>query len=166
MSFSKVFIPYGCYWSTPFCKWQGSFSSQHPFKFAAQITQRALKERSIPAETIDSFCLGSTVPSHHSFYGGPWITAMLGAGGISGPIISQACSTGVKCTEYGGSEVELGRSEIFLALTADKCSNGPHIYYPNPLGPGGQGDKEDWVMDNFGFDPVAKNAMIQTAESR
>jgi acetyl-CoA acetyltransferase family protein len=167
MSYSKVFIPYGCYWSTPFCKWQGSYSSQHPIKFAAQITQRALEERGIPAETFDSSCLGWTVPSQHSFYGGPWFAALAGAGGITGPIISQACATGVKCTEYGGSEVELGRSEVFLAVTADKCSNGAHLYYPNPLGPGGQGDKEDWVMDNFGFDPSpgAGKAMFMTAEN-
>ncbi|MFH2008036.1 MAG: thiolase family protein [bacterium] len=165
MTFSKVFIPYGAYWSTPFCKWQGSFSSQHPIKFAAQIAQRALEERGIAAKAFDSACLGWTVPSHHCFYGGPWLTAMVGADGITGPIISQACATGVKCMEYGGGEVELGRSETFLAIAADKCSNGPHLYYPNPLGPGGQGDKEDWVMDNFGFDPNAKNAMIQTAEN-
>ena len=167
MTFSKVFIPYGGYWSTPFCKWQGSYSSQHPIKFAAQIAQRALEERGIPAETFDSSCLGWTVPSAHCFYGGPWVAAMAGATGITGPIISQACATGVKCAEYGGSEVELGRSEVFLALTADKCSNGPHIYYPNPMGPGGQGAKEDWVMDNFGFDPSpgAGKAMVQTAEN-
>jgi acetyl-CoA acetyltransferase len=33
------------------------------------------------------------------------------------------------------------------------------------MGPGGTGDKEDWVMDNFGFDPHARNAMIDTAEN-
>jgi acetyl-CoA acetyltransferase len=39
------------------------------------------------------------------------------------------------------------------------------VYYPNPLGPGGKGDTEDWVWDNFNYDPYAKNAMIQTAEN-
>jgi acetyl-CoA acetyltransferase len=33
------------------------------------------------------------------------------------------------------------------------------------LGVGGTGDKEDWVWDNFGYDPYAKNAMIETAEN-
>ena len=36
---------------------------------------------------------------------------------------------------------------------------------PIPLGPGGKGDAEDWVWDNFGFDPFAKNSMVQTAEN-
>ncbi len=55
--------------------------------------------------------------------------------------------------------------QAVLSVTADRCSNGPHIYYPNPKGPGGTGDKEDWVMDGFGNDPWARNAMIQTAEN-
>jgi acetyl-CoA acetyltransferase len=33
------------------------------------------------------------------------------------------------------------------------------------MGPGGTGEKEDWVLDNFGDDPFAKNAMIDTAEN-
>src|SRR2546423_1292090 len=43
--------------------------------------------------------------------------------------------------------------------------NGPHLYYPNPSGPGGTGTAEDWVMDNFNLDPYARNAMIETAEN-
>ncbi|HYX51217.1 MAG TPA: hypothetical protein VE843_15830, partial [Ktedonobacteraceae bacterium] len=52
-----------------------------------------------------------------------------------------------------------------LAITCDKTSNGPHIFYPNPSGPGGKGESEDWVWDNFNFDPFATNAMIETAEN-
>jgi acetyl-CoA acetyltransferase len=33
------------------------------------------------------------------------------------------------------------------------------------MGPGGTGDKEDWVWDNFGFDPFARNPMVQTGEN-
>jgi hypothetical protein len=36
MRFEKSFIPYGGYWSTPFCKWQGSLASQHSVDLAAQ----------------------------------------------------------------------------------------------------------------------------------
>jgi acetyl-CoA acetyltransferase len=58
-----------------------------------------------------------------------------------------------------------GEQRVILTITADRCSNGPHVYYPNPLGPGGTGDKEDWVWDNFSNDPYARNAMIDTAEN-
>ena len=63
------------------------------------------------------------------------------------------------------AEVEVSADRAILTITADRCSNGPHIYYPDPLGPGGKGDTEDWVWDNFGYDPFAKNAMIETAEN-
>jgi len=50
-------------------------------------------------------------------------------------------------------------------ITADRCSNGPHLYYPDPRGAGGTGAHEDWVLDNFSFDPYAKGAMLDTAEN-
>jgi acetyl-CoA C-acetyltransferase len=50
-------------------------------------------------------------------------------------------------------------------ITCDRTSNGPHIYYPNPRGPGGTGAHEDWVMDNFGCDPLGPHSMLQTAEN-
>ena len=39
MILNNAFIPYGAYWSTPFCKWQGSFANQHTLKYAAEIAQ-------------------------------------------------------------------------------------------------------------------------------
>jgi acetyl-CoA acetyltransferase len=80
-------------------------------------------------------------------------------------MISQACATGVRCITHAAQEVLTGSASAFLALTADRCSNGPHLYYPQPLGQGGTGASEDWVLDNFGFDPFARNAMFQTGEN-
>ena len=36
MRFEKVYIPYGGYWSTPFCKWQGSLSTFNAIELAGQ----------------------------------------------------------------------------------------------------------------------------------
>jgi acetyl-CoA acetyltransferase family protein len=165
MFFQKAFIPYGGYWSTPFCRWQGSFAHLNAITFAADIAVRALEEREIAPEAFDSLCLGMTVPQKQSFYGGPWFSGLIGAGATTGPIISQACATGARVVSIAAAEVELGEDRTVLAITADRCSNGPHLYYPNPLGPGGKGDAEDWVWDNFGHDPIARNAMIETAEN-
>jgi acetyl-CoA acetyltransferase len=165
MLFQQAFIPYGGYWSTPFCRWQGSFGHLNAIPFAAEIAVRALEERQISPSVFDSVLLGSTVPQRHSFYGGPWLAGLVGAETVTGPIISQACATGARVVGNAAHEVELGEDRVVLTITADRCSNGPHIYYPNPLGPGGTGDAEDWVWDNFGHDPFAKNAMIETAEN-
>jgi len=37
MQFRKAFIPYGGYWSTPFCRWQGSFAYLNAIPFAAEV---------------------------------------------------------------------------------------------------------------------------------
>jgi acetyl-CoA acetyltransferase len=88
----------------------------------------------------------------------------LGVPGISGPTVSQACATSARVLADVAAEVQADRDRCILAITCDKTSNGPHVYYPNPLGPGGKGVSEDWVADNFDFDPYARNAMLQTAE--
>src|SRR5438093_781935 len=37
--------------------------------------------------------------------------------------------------------------------------------FANLRGPGGTGEHEDWVMDNFGCDPLGPHAMLKTAEN-
>jgi len=162
--FEAVYIPYGGYWSTPFVRWQGNFSHLHPIRFAADVAKRALRERDIAAESFDALFLGMTVIAEHSFYGAPWLAGLIGAAGISGPTINQACATSARVLASAAFEVETDAERCILALTCDKTSNGPHIYYPNPLAPGGRGEGEDWVWDNFNCDPYAQNAMIETAE--
>ncbi len=164
MSLENSYIPYGGYWSTPFVKWQGNFANLHPLKFAAQVTQRALEERNLSPETFTSLYLGMTVPAKHSFYGAPWLAGMIGAGDITGPMFSQACATSARVIGSAAFAVEIG-DETILCITADRTSNGPHMLYPNPMAPGGKGDAEDWVWDNFSRDPFAGQSMTQTAEN-
>jgi acetyl-CoA acetyltransferase family protein len=165
MQFQDAYIPYGCYWSTPFSKWQMSFKTLEPIPFAAEVSKRALAERSIPLDVFDGACLGLTIPSHRCFYGGPWLTALIGLKDIPAPMLSQACATGVRCIAYAAQEIVTNSASVFLAITADKCSNGPHLVYPDPQGQGGTVDSEDWVLDNFGFDPVGRKPMFVTAEN-
>ena len=165
MKFQKAFIPYGGYWATPFVKWQGNFASLHPLKFAADTTKRALAARQINPASFDAPFLGTTIPSKGSFYGAPWLAGLIGAEGITGPTFGQACATSARVIAGAAFEVEAGGDRRILCLTADRTSNGPHLLYPNPLNPGGRGDAEEWVWDNFNPDPWARNAMIDTAEN-
>jgi len=165
MQFNRVFIPYGGYWSTPFARWQGNFAHLHPMVFAADIARNALRERDIAPEIFDTLFLGMTIPAEHSFYGAPWLAGLIGATTISGPTINQACATSARVIGSVAFEIEADSDRCILAITCDKTSNGPHVYYPNPSGPGGKGESEDWVWDNFNFDPFATNAMIETAEN-
>lgn len=165
MAFEKAFIPYGAYWSTPFSKWQGSLAGENAVKLAAQVAADVLARKSISPEVFDAVDVGFTVPQHHSFYGAPWLAGMIGATGVTGPIIAQACATSARLVAHAALQVETGNRQCLLSVACDRTSNGPHVYYPNPNGPGGKGDAEDWVWDNFSRDPFAKNAMIETAEN-
>lgn len=167
MQFTRAFVPYGVWWSTPFVKWQAALAGAHPLRLAAACAKQTLDAKGVDPAGLTSVVLGMTVISKHSFYGAPWLATMLGAPGVTGPTVMQACATGARCVATAATEIEtLGDGDAAaLVVTADKCSNGAHVYYPDPNGPGGKGEAEDWVWDNFNLDPVARNAMIVTAEN-
>lgn len=165
MAYSRSFIPYGTHWSTPFAKWQGKLGGLHPLRLAADSTRAMFARKGIDPTGLDGIVLGWTVPSTQCFYGAPWVAAMAGAEGITGPMIHQACATSARGLQTAAHLIEAGESEKLLVVMADKTSNGPHMTYPNPMGPGGKPDAEDWVWDSFSMDPWAKGPMIQTAEN-
>lgn len=163
--FTKAFIPYGGYYSSPFARWQGTLANENAIVLAAATTKRWLAEKEIDPGIFEYLFFGFTIPQHHGFYASPWAAAMMGADGIPGCIISQACSTSTTCVYQAAMGIEQGEYQKVFTLMADRCSNGPHLVWPNPKGPGGQVEMENWLMDNFGYDPWAKNAMIETAEN-
>lgn len=159
-----AFIPYGAYWSTPFARWQGSLAHLNSVEFAAHVGKGELARMGLAADGFDFAAFGQTVLQKGSFFGGPWFTAMLGAEGLAAPMVSQACATGARLVATAVGEIAQGARQA-LIVSGDRCSNGPHVYFPAPGGPGGTGAHEDVVMDNFGHDPWACNAMIQTGEN-
>ncbi|MDP9222999.1 MAG: thiolase family protein [Actinomycetota bacterium] len=165
MPFERSYIPHRGYWSTPFCRWQGSFAHLNSLTWVAEVANEALSRRRLDVDRFDALYLGTSVPQHHSFYGAPWVASLLGAPHLTGPTISQACATSARVIGEAAMSLECGMNDSILCLTADRTSNGPHIYYPNPLGPGGRGATEDWVWDNFNCDPAIGIAMVETAEN-
>jgi acetyl-CoA acetyltransferase len=158
-------IPYGCYWSTPFARWQGSYSHLHSLRFAAYVVDRELKKRDIDPQRFHFGVLGTTRPEQGSFYGLPWLMGLAGAGHVGGPTVSQACATSVRAIQVAVQEVNDGMADFALSVTCDRTSNGPHIYYPAPGAPGGTGVSEDFIMDNMYCDPLGNHSMTQTAEN-
>ena len=161
---TSAYIPYGGYWSTPFAKWQGALSHLNSVELAAHVAKNELDRRKIDPADFDMAVLGLTVPQHKSFYGTPWLTAMMGADKVTGPTLAQACATSTRCLQSASQEIG-DTADSVLVVTTDRTSNGPNIYYPNPSAPGGTGTTENWVLDNFGHDPYAQVAMVSTAEN-
>lgn len=162
--FDRVEIPYGAYWSTPFAKWQGSLQHLHALQFAAHVAKAELSKRRIDPKSFDSGVVGLTNAQYQSFYGAPWPLHDLGATHTPGHMITQVCATGARLVFAGASEIQLGLASNVLLIAGDRCSNGPHIYYPAPRGVGGSGRSEDQVLYNMMNDAIGGHSMLKTAE--
>jgi len=158
-------VPYGGYWSTPFARWQGSLSTLHSLRFAAHVARSELAARKLDTQVFDYGVLGMTRPEKGSFYGLPWLMGLAGAGHVGGPTVSQACATGLRAMLAATQEIDVGLAQCALAITCDRTSNGPHLYYPNPDAPGGTGEAEDWIMQSMACDPLGGHSMTRTAEN-
>ena len=163
--FDNVEIPYGAYWSTPFAKWQGSLQHLHSLKFAAHVARAELARRRFDPLAFDFGALGMTINQFQSFYGASWPFYEIGMRHVTGPCLTQVCATGPRLLLTVASEIQLGLATVSLALGADRLSNGPHLFYPAPSGPGGTGVSEDQTLYNFSHDPVGNHAMVITAEN-
>src|SRR4051794_37358693 len=159
MRFENRYIPLGGAWSSPFVRWQGPAAELSSLDVAAQVTERALRERD-GAWEIDELVLGLTVPQRQSFYGAPTLAARLGIGAVTGPLIMQACATSVACVHAAAA----GGEGVRLVVVTDRTSNGPHVVYPSAGAPGGTPASENWVLDSFGCDPNTGEGMLATAE--
>lgn len=158
-------IPYRCYWSTPFARWQGSLRDLHSIKLAAHVSKRQLERLDIEPKLFDLVVLGLTVPQQGSFYGAPWYGGLVGANEAGGPTVSQACATGVRSVLAAAQEIECGMAQMALVTVCDRTSNGPHIAYPSSSAPGGTCEHENPVWDNMQRDPLGGHAMLVTAEN-
>ena len=167
-SYTKAYIPYGGYYSTPFSRWQGSMQYDNAVSLAAATARRWFLEKAhLDPVIIDYLYFGSTVAQNHWFCAHNWAAAILTDDRkfVPGLFVNQACSTSTTCLNLAAKDIELGAYEVSYALMADRCSNAPHTVWPDPLGPGGMPDREDWNMDNFGGNPRHRAAMVQTAEN-
>jgi acetyl-CoA acetyltransferase len=167
-TFTKAYIPYGGYYSTPFSRWQGSMQHDNAVSLAANTARRWFSEKKdIDPTIIEYLFLGSTVAQNHWFIAHNWAASILTDDKkyVPGLFVNQCCSTSTTILNLCALNLEMGVYEVAFGLMADRCSNGPHTIWPDPLGPGGQPDREDWNMDNFGGSPRHRAAMVETAEN-
>jgi acetyl-CoA acetyltransferase family protein len=164
---NKAYIPFKGYYSTPFCRWQGQLANENAIVLGAATANRWFKKRGIDPTVIDYLYFGITVAQHWLFYSHTWSASLLveGAKDIPALMVHQACSTSTTCIYLAAQNIELGAYQIGYALMSDRCSNGPHTVWANSLGPGGELESENWMMDNINRDPCAGFKMIQTAEN-
>lgn len=166
MKLERSCIPLGFAWSSPFARWQGPLAEVNSIDLVVDVTGRALEARGLPAEEVTDLVLGWTVPQKEIFYGAPTVAARLGARGVTGPMVSQACATSVACIGAAAANHEgSDDGRVTLVVATDRTSNGPVVAYPSPSAPGGSPEVENWVLDSFAKDPWAGAAMVATGEN-
>ena len=166
-SYTKAYIPYKGYYSTPFSRWQGSLQNDNSIVLGATTARRWFLEKNLDPAMIDYMYFGSTVAQNHWFCAHNYAAAILTDDKKFLPalFINQACSTSTTALNLAAKDLELGIYDVGFTLMTDRCSNGPHTIWPDPLGPGGHPDREDWNMDNFSGTPRHRAAMVETAEN-
>jgi acetyl-CoA acetyltransferase family protein len=163
MKYDNVAVPVGAVWSSPFVRWQGALADASSLDVAAAVTSRALADRSIDVEMVDELVLGITIPQQGSFFGPPVLAARIGMPTVTGPMVAQACATGVAAVHAAAATVA-GNGGVTLVVTADRTSNGPSLIYPSSSTPGGSPVVENVVQENFARDPWASTSMLDAAE--
>ncbi len=161
---TKAFIPHRGYYSTAFCRWQGSMANDNSIELASRTAARWFNHKNFDPALFDYVIFGNTISQLHQFYSAPWAAAMTGCESVPGIAISQACTTGATCIFNAATNVETGLFKNVFVLTTDRTSNGPHTIWPNSKGPGGEVISENWLMDNFNADPNVGMRMVETAE--
>jgi acetyl-CoA acetyltransferase len=161
--FKNVYVPYKGYWCSPFCKWQGSFQTQHAVKLAADTAKKFFELRGITPDIFDSLVFGATIPQKMWFYDAPWFASLIGNPFLAGPRVAQACATATVSIKVAATSIESGSDANVLVATCDRASNCPNILWPNPSGLGGKPDFESWMLDGFMFEPTGDTGPLGTA---
>lgn len=162
--FENSYIPYGGYYCTPFCKWQGSLQNENSLSLVGKTAKRFFDEKVIDKQMIQYLYLGHTMLQKGSFYAAPYVGTEIGIH-VPGQAVAQACATATTTFFNAASSIEIGQYEtVFCALT-DKISNAAHIVWPNPAANGGAVITENAIMDNINCDPSTGIAMLLTGEN-
>lgn len=167
MAYTKAFIPYGGYYSTPFVRWNGSLKSENPIVLSAETAKRWFADKKIDPTVVDFLYMGSTVVNPLSFYGHAYAAAVILDRKKEVPALSmnQVCATSTTTLGLAANDIELGNFDSVFCLSTDRCSSTPIVVAPNPRT--GSLDIENVVLDNFKRDPSpgAGLQMYQTAEA-
>ncbi len=144
--------------------------NENAIELGAKTARRwFLEKKKIDPAVIDYLYFGITIHQLHIFYGHNWAAGMLvdNKKELPGLMIQQACTTSTTILNLAALAVEQGAFEVGFCLMTDRCSNGAHTVWPNPMGPGGEVIAENWLMDNFSSDPNVRPPlkMVQTAEN-
>jgi acetyl-CoA acetyltransferase len=158
---SEARIPYGTWGSSYFPAWQTSALAEVNIgQFAGEAMSRIMGLRGVRKSELEYLVIGSTVPYHWKFWTAPLLTGLIDQR-IPGYHVEQACATGLQAILQANNEVNNGTFDVVGVLTFDRTSDSPVGVFPERRSYQRTVPIAD-VWDNFGFDPVTGQAMLNT----
>jgi acetyl-CoA acetyltransferase len=158
---SEARIPYGTWGSSYFPAWQTSALAEVNIgQFAGEAMGRILGLRGVRKSELEYLVIGSTVPYHWKFWTAPMLAGLMGHR-IPGFHVEQACATGLQAVLQAANEVGNGTYDVVGVLTFDRTSDSPVGVFPERRSYQRTVPIAD-VWDNFGFDPVTGQSMLNT----
>jgi len=158
---SEARIPYGTWGSSYFPAWQTSALAEVNIgQFAGEAMGRILGLRGVRKSELEYLVIGSTVPYHWKFWTAPLLAGLIDHR-IPGFHVEQACATGLQAILQANNEVNNGTYDVVGVLTFDRTSDSPVGVFPERRSYQRTVPIAD-VWDNFGFDPVTGQAMLNT----
>ncbi|MGD2127581.1 MAG: thiolase family protein, partial [Desulfobacteraceae bacterium] len=96
---TKAFIPYGGYYSSPFCRWQGTLANENPIVLGAKTARSWMLSKNLDPTMLDYMYYGITIAQKHMFYSHTWAAAMLvdNQKALPALMVNQACTTSTTC---------------------------------------------------------------------
>jgi len=165
--YTKAFIPYGGYYSTPFIRWNGSLKGENPIVLGAATARRWFEAKNIDPTVLDFLYFGQTITTPLTFFGHVYSAAVIlnRVKDIPALGLNQVCTTSVTSLALAANDVEMGINGTVFCLSVDRTSN--HSFVVSPNSKTGSLDIENIVIDNFNRDPSpgAGLKMYQTAEA-
>lgn len=110
MQYTKAFIPYGGYYSTPFIRWNGSIKHENAVTLGAATARRWFVEKQIDPTVLDYLYYGITTAQPGSFKGHVYTSAVIldRKKEIPALQLNQICLTGATAMALAANDLELG----------------------------------------------------------
>jgi acetyl-CoA acetyltransferase len=156
--FTNAYIPYNMYYTSPFSRYNKTFKNYNSIELSSKTSKQWFASKDVDTKLIDYVLYGTSVHQHRGFWAGPWSAALMGCEHTTGHMINQACTTGLLALYNAATNIENNLCNTTYCLTADRTSNGPIVNWPE------YDVTENWIEDNFAYDPWGKTSMLVTAE--
>ncbi|MDR1798075.1 MAG: thiolase family protein [Clostridiales Family XIII bacterium] len=164
-SIREVVIAGAC--RTPIGKFQGSLKDVQSIELASIVACEAVKRAGIDAEVVDEIVMGQVYPHMQGSLPARQVAMKAGLPHRSAAVnVNQNCASGMRAMEIAAQDVQLGKTDVSLAVGVESMTNVPYMLPKARAGYRmGPGKLEDGLLVDALEDRLVPGHMALTAEN-